>query len=140
VTVAILALPLLLLRARRMTREWLVIPCCLAGLFLVNVFFLSFLVPSATMRYELDFMPSLLLAALLALCCLHASLGDGWKRTAVSSFAVVAVAYGCILNLGIGMTGYYGQFEQGSPETYHAIEYALMPVSRVLGWLIGAAN
>jgi len=138
VTVAVLALPLILFRARR-GRELLVTLCCLAGLGLLNIVFVSFLLPGATMRYGPDYLPSLLLSGLMVLCYLHEAVEAGWKRLAVSSFAIVTVAYGCLLNLGIGMTGYYNLFESGSPATYHAIEQAFMPVSRVLGWLGGAA-
>ncbi len=140
VTIGVLALPLILWRARRGSRELLVTLCCLAGLGLVNVAFLSFVLPGATMRYGPDYIPSLVLSGLLVLCYLHGSQEAGWKRAAVSSIAIVAIAYGCLLNLGTGMTGYYNLFESGSPATYHAIEQAFMPVSRVLGWLGGAAN
>src|SRR6266540_3664138 len=79
VTVAVLALPLILFRARR-GRELLVTLCCLAGLGLLNIVFVSFLLPGATMRYGPDYLPSLLLSGLMVLCYLHEAVEAGWKR------------------------------------------------------------
>jgi len=45
------------------------------------------------------------------------------------------LAYGTVVNLAVGLTGYYDLFRKQNPTSYFAIEDRFVPVQRLLLWL-----
>jgi putative flippase GtrA len=77
----------------------------------------------ATMRYEVDFMSFLLIAAVLAWLWL----ADHLRRTAPARLAVLglgtcAIVFCAIANLGFSITGYYDGLRTAHPGTYAALD------------------
>lgn len=87
-------------------------------------------------RYFADFAPPLLLSA--ALCWISL---DAWlaKRRAarfiLNATLGLLLAYGTVVNLAVGLTGYYDLFRKQNPTPYFAIEDRFVPVQRLLLWL-----
>ena len=84
-------------------------------------------------RYLVDFGPPLLLSAALAWIALHVALA-GRRRLQVGLHVVVGAlcAYGLLLNLAVGLVGYYDWFRQRNPAGYAAIEDRFVPLQRLL--------
>lgn len=84
-------------------------------------------------RYLVDFGPPLLLSAALAWIGLHVALA-GRRRLQVGLHVVVGAlcAYGLLLNLAVGLVGYYDWFRQRNPAGYTAIEDRFVPLQRLL--------
>jgi hypothetical protein len=84
-------------------------------------------------RYLVDFGPPLLLSAALAWIALHAACA-GRRRLQVALHAVVGAlwAYGLLLNVAVGLTGYYDWFRQRNPVGYAAFEDRFVPLQRLL--------
>lgn len=88
----------------------------------------------ASVRYQLDFLPFLLLSAALAWVRLHESvaLRRAARTGLVAGFASL-VAYSASLNLAVGLTGYYDWLRRLNAQTYVALEDAFLPFQRL--WL-----
>lgn len=88
-----------------------------------------------TMRYELEFMPSLAMVALLAIC-LAAESAPPW-RWAGMVFAPALLAgalQGCLLGFG----GYYDYYEQAHAGSTASIQAGLLPIeNRLARWFGG---
>jgi hypothetical protein len=90
-----------------------------------------FLVVSA--RYFVDFVPFLLLSAsLVALQVHHLARARRFWRAALHCGVVLLTASGTLLNLGVGLTGYYDLFRKGQPETHAAIEDRFLWLQKIL--------
>jgi hypothetical protein len=106
--------------------RWL-IPIVVIGMLtlgLAQLVLVSLLIASATMRYLVDFMPCLLMAAVLAWFSLDHGLADrghGRLRGLINMAAAVVILYGCVANVAIGMTGYSNDFEDRNPSGYHRL-------------------
>lgn len=96
------------------------------------VVFLSWVFPP-TMRYELDFVGLLLLAAALVWFWLHREWA-GRKPVSVllACIGVGSIAYGCLFNLAISMTGYFDWFKLYNPASYRRIEKVFEPLEQAL--------
>ncbi len=96
-----------------------------------------------SMRYVIEFVPLLLLAALLLWFLLHKQLdGQPRRRRLLHSFCIVAIIYGSLFNLAISLTGVHDQMRVKNPQAYHAIEKVFAPLQKSLAPLAGysAAN
>jgi hypothetical protein len=86
-----------------------------------------------TVRYVLDYLPPLLLVAALGAVHVDSALGGRPRlRLAYRAAAIVLLVYSVVLNLAIGLTGYYHWLERRNPATYAAIEEAFAPVQKRL--------
>jgi hypothetical protein len=72
-------------------------------------------------RYEMDFAPLLLVAALLAWLVLRAAAAPR-RRRVLDVLAVVAVAWGSAIALATSLTGLYDGLRAGQPGTYKALD------------------
>jgi hypothetical protein len=81
------------------------------------VLFLTVVLPSSTMRYEVDYAPYFLVPAVLG----WLALTSGRGRRVVACVGTLLIVYGCVFGLAISMTGYYDGLRTGSPDTYWAL-------------------
>lgn len=104
---------------------------------LVLVTFLSFSL-SASARYFVDFMPLLLLSAGLVWSDLdQLCAGRRWARAALNTGLVLLLMHGTVLNLAVGLTGYYDLFRKRNLAGYAAIEDRFIPLQR---WLLSLGS
>jgi hypothetical protein len=93
----------------------------------------------ATVRYQWDFLPLLLVSAALAWLRLLASCDARPRlRRLVVAALFALVAYGAALNLAVGLTGYNDWLKHANPATYEAIEDAFLPAQQL--WLAAASE
>jgi hypothetical protein len=132
VTLLALALPVFLVRRRERKDRPLAVPLLfMAGSVLVIVLpFLCF--SGATMRYEVDFAPTLVLLGCLMLCHLYCL---PWRtkmgRWALHGLLVVMLLMGLWSGLCLSFTGYYDFLRYGSPEAYLVLEQLFHPLEVV---------
>lgn len=93
-------------------------------------------IPSATLRYEVDWLTLLLVASVVSIGIAMAR-ATGWRRRAVEVSVVVLAGYSCFVGVALSMTGYYDALRLAHPGAYEALEDAtsFVPVlaSRVSG-------
>ncbi len=140
ISLCVLFFPWLLGRGWRRRGDFFVAMCSLVGTGIAIAFFVSLIIPAATMRYEGDFVMPLLLAAVLLWICSASVVTTQRARIRLNMFVAAAVAFGCIFNLAIGMLGYFQLFERGEPGTYAAIERMFLPVTNFLGRVASAPS
>jgi 4-amino-4-deoxy-L-arabinose transferase-like glycosyltransferase len=93
----------------------------------------------ATVRYQWDFLPMLLVSVALAwLRLLETFSRRRLGRGLVTAALFATVVYSVALNLAIGLTGYYDWFKVRNPVAYQAVEDAFLPVQRL--WLSLGSN
>jgi hypothetical protein len=131
-------LPLYFWKSSKGSRSYLSVTLAfLVCLALVDALFVSVLI--ATMRYLVDFVTLLLLAAILLWIHLDERLkGQRAKRLCLRFLCTGAIAYGCLVGVAISMTGYYDLFKIRNPDTYQSIEKAFVPLQRVLAGVLPA--
>jgi hypothetical protein len=83
----------------------------------------------STQRYEVDFLPLLVLAALAGFVFWIASM-SGWRRVIACSLLTLTVAFGLVVNLALGITGPYDELMKNKPLRYVRIAKWLSPVER----------
>jgi hypothetical protein len=76
-----------------------------------------------THRYQADFLPLAVLAALAGFAAAIARLG-GWKRRSLTAVLVVLVAAGSVTSLALGIAGPYDELLKDRPQSY----------ARIAGW------
>jgi hypothetical protein len=88
-----------------------------------------------TMRYELEFLPPLVMAAVLAICLIVTSPSRWrWAGVVLAPALVAGALQGCLL----GFSGYSGSYEQRHPGRTAAIQLSLLPVeNRLARWFGG---
>ena len=89
----------------------------------------------ATLRYQWDFLPVLLVSAALGWSRL---LSVGLSRGAqgmVSAALAALVLYSSALNVSVGFSGSHDWLKNRSPAIYEAIEDAFLPIQRIWFWL-----
>ena len=88
----------------------------------LQLFLVSFVLPSATMRYIIDFLPSMLISVVLIMFITNDYLcsQNMYSIKLLNNILfTVLVLYGAIANIGIGVVGYYNQFESSNPMSYY---------------------
>jgi hypothetical protein len=100
---------------------------------LVQMAAVSVAVPSVSMRYMMDFVPLFVMAAILIWFAIQNHLrvkaptmaprleGLFELRRSIHGCVLCAIAFGCVVNLAVGMTGYYNDFRYGNPELYYGL-------------------
>jgi hypothetical protein len=98
----------------------LLLLCCFIGL---------------TMRYELEFLPPLVMAAVLAICLIATSPSRWrWAGMVFGPALLAGALQGCLL----GFSGYHDSYEQRHPGRTAAIQGSLLPVeNRLARWFGG---
>lgn len=107
-----------------------------AGAGLLVLLFLSYEFFGSTERYEVDFVPLLLFAAMTAWFALALGL-YGWKRRAVRIFGAVLAIWGCLTGVAISFTGYEYLLQREHPGTFKALEEVTSPISTAGAILAG---
>jgi hypothetical protein len=98
---------------------------------LILLFICCYLGSSA--RYFADFCPPLLLSAALAWIALDRWLAERRAaRWSLNAACGLLLAYGTVVNLAVGLTGYYDLFRKSNPDGYYAIADRFLPLQRVL--------
>jgi hypothetical protein len=99
---------------------------------------LSFAFWGTTMRYEMDFLALLLLAALLVWLAAVSAVGKSRSvRRLFSVGGAVLVGYGALVGAAISVTGYYDSLRTGSPGTYRTLERFFSPLPTLATMIIG---
>ena len=136
ITLMLFLAPVVVLREWKRRNRFAWILCSLVGLG-VGMVLLFILIASASMRYLVEFMPLLLLPALLVWLYLGNQLQRVWTRAILNAVGVLLIVYGSVVNIAVGMTGEYNLLQAGQPATYAALERTFLPVSNVLALFLG---
>lgn len=132
VTLFALALPVLIVRLREPKKRALLVTLLFIAVSAVVIVVPLLCASSATMRYEVDFAPMLVLLGCIMLCYFH-SLPIRTKigRWALNGLFAVILLIGIWSDLCLSFTGYYDYFRFGSPETYVALAQFFHPLEAV---------
>ena len=115
-TPILFAIPIGVWLLLRRSRELAVVVIGLLGTGVLVMCFASVAVGASSMRYEADFIPFLLLAALVSWLAL-ARLRFPWRRLC-GVLGALAIVYGAVVGLAISITGYYDALRSDDPATY----------------------
>jgi hypothetical protein len=117
--------------------RWIIV--LLAALGLTLAVFLAFTLWGATMRYEMDFLPMLLVAALLAWFALALEVRPKLTHYRLVTIAgVVLVAFSVCVGVAISFVGYdKNLFRANSPGTYETLEDITSPLPTVVTMFMG---
>jgi hypothetical protein len=103
------------------------------GLSLVGFF--SFVLPIVTMRYLADFATFFLIPAFVLWALLDEQLATRrWRRFACRVVVVSALAYSVLVNMAIGISGYYDRFRLVNPDQYQLLEDGCETIRRLFVW------
>jgi hypothetical protein len=92
-----------------------------------------------TQRYEVDFMPPLVLAAVTGAAVRIGTL-KGALRTAIQSAFVLAIGLSVVANMALGIAGPYGEMLKQRPGEYVRIARCFSPVRKLRPLLNPAVN
>jgi len=106
----------------------------LAGVGVLSALVASFVFPSATMRYEVDFISFLLVPALL-LWFRADEIAEGPLRRAARVLFAGAIAWAILLSSALSLTGYGGPQGGGAPRTGSRLQRFLEPLGAAAGRL-----
>jgi hypothetical protein len=95
----------------------------------------SLVLPGATMRYQVDFVSFLIVPALL-LWFLVDQRGDGRRRLALRAVGALTMAWACLVNVALSLTGYEGTLRQENPGLFRSLERGTEPLRVALGRLL----
>ena len=101
-----------------------------------GLLFLSFEFFGTTQRYEVDFAPLFLIAAIAAWLALSDA-ARGARRRLVRVGGAILIVWGCITGLAISFTGYYNGLAASHPGTWHFLEDLGSPVSTAIAIVAG---
>ena len=82
-----------------------------------------------THRYEADFLPMAVLAA-LAVIGIHMNRSTGAQRAALGAILAVSIAFGAVMNLALGISGPYDGLAKFRPANYVRIARWFSPIER----------
>jgi hypothetical protein len=86
----------------------------------------------ATLRYELDFVPTILLATGILLLWLDAGIAGNRRKVAFRTVLALAVAYSVFMSSALSMTGYSDYYALFYPTQYRAIAQFFQPIEERL--------
>ncbi|MEI6277949.1 MAG: hypothetical protein WCQ16_01040, partial [Verrucomicrobiae bacterium] len=118
-------------------REWVrsgvgLVVSLIAGLGFLLMFIEKFMMISTTMRYQVDFAPTILLGALIGSIHFESTITIPYKKYLLRSAMLVVIIYGIVAHLAFGVTGSLDTFRRGEPKSYFAMEDFFRPVSLAL--------
>lgn len=85
-----------------------------------------------TMRYQIDYAPTILLGSLVACLSLESSIRNGFQKRVFSVAAIGLILFGVVAHMAFGMIGLRDTLRRGNPESFFALEDFFRPVSSVL--------
>ena len=95
----------------------------------------SVVAPAATMRYQVDFVSFLIVPALL-LWFLADQRGGGRRRLALRAVGALTMAWACLVNVALSLTGYAGTLREENPALFRSLERRVEPLRVGLGRLL----
>ncbi len=98
-----------------------------------------FTIPAATMRYQCDYLPVLLLGAVFVWFFLDGRVLKPGLRGIFRGAVLSSIVYSVLFNVGISFTGHFDLLKARRPSTYYALEERLWPVTRFLSKFTGEA-
>ncbi|HUZ19461.1 MAG TPA: hypothetical protein VMU75_02685 [Acidimicrobiales bacterium] len=142
IVLALLGLPSVVRRKR--------IPTELAGAVVVAVATallivasIAFGIPGGSMRYEADFAPLLIFAALMVWFSASAA-RRRWLRRSTKVLGTIAIVYGVLVGVAISFVGYYNEYpkaytdlETSQPRVYWALARLTSPFPTLVTMLLG---
>jgi len=81
----------------------------------------------ASHRYEVDFAPLAILAALTTICVVRSAL-PGWRRAAITAGTVLVLGYSIFANAAMGFSGPYDDIMRYRPQSYMRIVRRFSPI------------
>lgn len=133
VTIFALTLPLLYTRhaTGSVDKALRVTLILMAGAVLAVVGPLMF-VSGATMRYMVDFVPTIVFLACVMLCHFYCLIRKArFKRWIFNGFVAVILFVGCANGLFLSFTGYYNYLQRGDPKAYAAVAEFFQPLEHL---------
>ena len=88
----------------------------------VQLLIICIVLPSATMRYIFDFLPSILISLVFIIFIVNDYLSRynmNRIRLLVNILVMLLALYGAIANIGIGLVGYYNEYQLLNPMSYY---------------------
>jgi hypothetical protein len=82
-----------------------------------------------TQRYEVDFLPAMVLVALVA-AGIHIGRGKGLPRAPLCTVLILAIAWGVVANLALGITGPFDEILKNRPANYLRIARWFSPIEQ----------
>ncbi|HXB55074.1 MAG TPA: hypothetical protein VN461_09850, partial [Vicinamibacteria bacterium] len=95
----------------------------------------SVVAPIASMRYQVDFISFLIVLALL-LWFLADQRWSGRRRLALRAVGALTMAWACLVNVALSLTGYDGTLRLENPELFRSLERRAEPLRVGLGRLL----
>src|SRR5665213_1367726 len=84
----------------------------------------------STQRYEVDFLPWFVLASMLGIA-VWLQRASGVRLRLLQALFTVAVMFGVVVNLAMGVTGPYDDMMKNEPGRYVAIARWMCPVAKL---------
>jgi hypothetical protein len=94
-------------------------------------------VPGYTERYELDFLPCLMIAAVLVWAELTRVAATPRRAVLWRRGGVLLAVYGVIVGVAIGFTGYYDGLKANNPKVFDRLQRAFSPLPTAVTMLAG---
>ncbi len=100
---------------------------------------ISFRFSGASQRYEIDFLPALLVAALLSWYALDGRWRPRRRRRArrLGVVATALAAISCAVGVAVSITGYYDPLRANHPATFASLESFFSPLPTIATQLLG---
>jgi hypothetical protein len=110
-------------------------------LVLFGFFFLllgSWIMFGSTMRYQVDFLPTILLGSIIGSIYWESNIKSSLKKLIIATGISVLLCIGIVSHLAFGMTGMLDTLRRGEPRQYFALENFFRPVSALLTPFFGS--
>lgn len=85
-----------------------------------------------TMRYQMDFAPTIILASTLSCLYFESQIQNSLRKSLYRICAGILICFGILAHLAFGLTGIFDTFRRGEPSQYFALENFFRPLSAIL--------
>ena len=87
---------------------------------------------ATTMRYQMDFAPTIILASIIGCISLASQVKNSFIKSSYCFLGAVLISFGILAHLAFGMTGIFDTLRRGEPRQYFALENFPRPISAML--------
>lgn len=85
-----------------------------------------------TMRYQVDYAPTILLGSLIGCIAFESSLKSELRKKTFCILSIGLIFWGILAHMAFGLIGLRDTLRRGSPETFFSMEDFFQPVSNIL--------
>ena len=136
ITLYSLALPFFLLNKNTISNHNLSSLLILFGIQIL--FFQVWIMFGTTMRYQVDFLPTILLGSIIGSLYWESKIKESLKKSIITTGIALLLCIGILSHLAFGMTGIFDTLRRGEPRQYFALENFFRPVSALLTPFFGS--